>query len=59
LLSENSAKLMKQSGVKPMLTLKGVGFYSYIAATVFGDTSESIDEVSVRAFLLSPSEPLD
>jgi len=42
-----------------MLTLKGVGFYSYIAATVFGDTSESIDEVSVRAFLLSPSEPLD
>jgi len=51
LLSENSPKLKKAARVKPMLTLQGVGFYSYIAAMVFGDTSESVDEVLVRAFL--------
>jgi len=43
-----------------MLTSKGVGFYSYIAAMVFGDTSESVDEVLVRAFLfVSLRTPLD
>jgi len=42
-----------------MLTSQGVGFYSYIAAMVFGDTSESVGEVLVRALLLSPPEPLD
>lgn len=36
-----------------MLTLKGVGFYSYITAVVFGDTRKSVDEVSVHVFLLS------
>ena len=28
-----------------MLTPDGVGFYSYMTATVFGDTSISVDEV--------------
>ena len=28
-----------------MLTPNGVGFYSYMVAMVFGDTSESVDEV--------------
>ena len=33
--------------------LTSVGFYSYIAAMVFGDTSESIDEViSPRFFIV-------
>ena len=27
-----------------------VGFYSYMNAMVFGDTSESVDEVSVHVF---------
>jgi len=53
LLSENSPKLKKAARVKPMLTLQGVGFYSYIAAMVFGDTSESINEVISPRFLLS------
>lgn len=29
-----------------MLTPDGVGFYSYMTATVFGDTSISVDEVT-------------
>jgi len=37
-----------------MLTLQGVGFYSYITAVVFGDTRKSVDEVSVHVFYLSP-----
>ena len=29
-----------------MLTSQGVGYYSYIKDWVFGDTSESVDEVN-------------
>ena len=36
-----------------MLTPPGVGFYSYIAAMVFGDTSKGVDEViSPRFFIV-------
>lgn len=38
-----------------MLTLLR-GLYSYMGTKVFGDTSESVDEVLVRVFLLSFSE---
>ena len=31
----------------------GVGFYSYIAAKVIPNTTESVDEVLVHVFLLS------
>jgi len=41
-----------------MLTSQGVGFYSYIAAMVFGDTSESVDEVLVRAFFIVTIRPI-
>ena len=38
-----------------MLTPNGVGFYSYMVAMVFGDTSESVDEViSPRFFYCLP-----
>lgn len=33
-----------------MLTPDGVGFYSYMTATVFGDTSISVDEVTSPRF---------
>ena len=37
-----------------MLTPDGVGFYSYMTATVFGDTSISVDEViSPRFFIVT------
>ena len=37
-----------------MLTPDGVGFYSYMTATMFGDTSISVDEViSPRFFIVS------
>jgi len=36
---------------KLMLTLQGVGFYSYITAVVFGDTRKSVDEVISPRFL--------
>ena len=53
MLSEISPKLKKHSRVKVNAHAVGVGFYSYMNATVFGDTSESVDEVLVRVFLLS------
>jgi len=34
-----------------MLTLQGVGFYSYMVAMVFADTSISVDEVISPRFL--------
>ena len=38
-----------------MLTPYGVGFYSYMTAMVFGDTSISVDEVtSLRFFIVPP-----
>lgn len=36
-----------------MFMLFSVDFYSFITAMVFGDTSENVDEVLVRVFLLS------
>ena len=42
-----------------MLTPYGVGFYSYMTATVFGDTSISVDEVTSPRFLLSIPGDLD
>lgn len=36
-----------------MLTPYSVGFYSYMCAMVFGDTSISVDEVISPRFLLS------
>lgn len=42
---------MKQSRVKVVtLTSQGVGFYSYMIATVIPNTSESVDEVLVHVF---------
>ena len=36
-----------------MLTPSGVGFYSCMVVTVFGDTSESVDEaISPRFFIV-------
>lgn len=35
-----------------MLTPDGVGFYSYMTATVFGDTSISVDEVTSPCFFI-------
>lgn len=35
-----------------MLTPDGVGFYSYMTATVFGDTSISVDEVTSPRFFI-------
>ena len=34
-----------------MLTLKGVGFYSYMNVKAFGDTSGNVDEVISPRFL--------
>lgn len=42
-----------------MLTPNGVGFYSYMTAMVFGDTSISVDEVTSPRFLLSAPGGLD
>ena len=40
-----------------MLTPSGVGFYSYMTAMVFGDTSISVDEVtSLRFFIVINSD---
>ncbi len=35
-----------------MLTLQGVGFYSYMIAMVFADTRENVDE-EVHVFFVS------
>lgn len=43
---------MKQSRVKVNAHVSyGVGFYSFMTAMVFGDTSESVDEVISPRFL--------
>ena len=39
-----------------MLTPYGVGFYSYMTAMVFGDTSISVDEVTSPRFFIVPPQ---
>ena len=40
-----------------MLTPMGVGFYSYMIARVFGDTSRNVDEVNSPRFSFSVPHP--
>lgn len=49
---------MKQSRVKVNAHVIGVGFYSYMVATVFGNTTESMDEVIGPHFFIVSTQPL-